>query len=212
MRIIFLWIVILITLLIPSKILSQQSTDGRVLAHYFLNPVVQPQGIDDVVKNCANSDKCMAVVDAAASAWFGTQPGTVKDTMAFARMAGLTVQSSPDGGHFRFTPPTGYQICHARLSTTSLVPFAEKHSPQFATTLYLDRVDVTLTTPQRGWLKGRTFYEGVLSVLYIPASDSNKTGCLINLQHPQQLYICKGGQKISDHDPCYGSYWLPYRP
>lgn len=195
---------------------SQATQDGRHLVHYHINPVVQPQSVADAVRDCRDSAVCTQMVDAAASAFFGAQPGSVDRAFSQTRMLeqlGFSIFSQKQGEdhHFRFFAGGGFRVCHVYLGNISIAPFSSDRSPQFATTLYLDRVDVTVNVPSQSTFKGRSWYDGVVSILYVPSSWDQRSDCLVNPARPSQLYVCKGGEKVSDHDPCYGSYWIPWR-
>lgn len=198
----------------PTDLAAQPSArDGRVVVHYFLNPVTSPQNLGDVLRDCLNNDPCNGVVNAVAAKYAGIPPGTIEQSMNIADDIGFGIESNAAGeeSHFSFEAADGYEVCHALLSMTSIAPAGGDRSPQFATTMYPSRMDVTIFVPRQGLGKGRSWFEGVLSIVYSPLDEQNRSDCRLNNNHNRNFYVCKGHHKTSDHDPCFGEIWIPHR-
>lgn len=171
-----------------------------VVTIFHLNPVQQPHDALSVIQQCFNDRICNAALGAAASS-LGIPPNYVR----FAGfISGIANQAPGDeSSYFYLGPPDGHTICQVDIRTTSIVPFSGDRSARYEITVEPKNVKVGVWLPKQGAGKGRSWYDGTLSVVSVPDNALHSVrSCGVKSAPSPVRWVCRGGQGAHGNPPC----------
>lgn len=139
--------------------------EGAVAHAYRINPVRQARNLGDTVQECLNNSVCKTAIKAVVI-YFGGDPNNVE-------IASMIVGSRKAGEEswYSFLPPKNYAICKVFVRTISVVPASGPRGTYAGFRAFKDKFSIYTWTPRRGHFKGRSWYDGTVTIVAVPASS-----------------------------------------
>jgi hypothetical protein len=181
---------------------SQTIAQSTAIVQVFhINPKREARTPWNEMSNCLKDTVCSQLVSIAASQ-IGVPPNAV-------RLASVAAQVSapPRSEETRYSiaPPSGYFVCRAYVRTQSVVPATGDRASVFSLTANRSGIAIYTWTPRRGIGKGRSWYDGFVTVVF-EASGSSSANCSVTEQG--QNYGCRGARGVNKGQPACSSAQL----
>src|SRR5690606_11684978 len=164
----------------------------EVVQIYHINPKRNARTPLDEMANCLRDRVCYEVTSAAA-AHFGVPPNALR----VAKAAAILARAKGEETRYQITPPPGYKVCRVNIRTKSVVPANGDRASLFSLAAKPTGVHVYTWTPRRGLFKGRSWYDGYVTVYYSHVSRN----CSVDKKGKR--YLCRGnGRNRHGHQEC----------
>lgn len=174
---------------------------GRpTFATYHINPVMKPRGLEDAVRECLQDRICRQMLDAAAASL-----GIPTEAIAVAHVASMRTSRNGEDTRFIIAPPEGYKVCRVSVRTVSLAPRSGDRASLLGVSATSERVSASTWTPKQGYGKGRSWYDGYLTVLFVPVHDQ-RTQCAISSNVSRM--VCRGDGRSKHRQQACGYHEL----
>jgi hypothetical protein len=184
---------------LPPLTAMCQSTD-YVIVQSTINPVMQPKSIVDAAQECSNDSICRTLADAVAS-YFGATPGSISAALASVPRA----ESKGEESWFTIQLPSGYQYCHSKIETISVVPASGDRASVMGASSMKDGIGIYTWTPRRGVGAGRSWVEAKYTLLGVRddlADAARRDGTC--KAFGAQLIDCRGATGVNKGMPACG--------
>lgn len=200
--------------IIPSAALSQEcdiwSPPGTclpvagappqvIVTVVHFNPVMQPRNIVDGIQECRRNTVCNSALNAALAS-LGVPP----EILAATRF--IPTSGSRRGEESTYTVNAGANttICQVDIATTSVVPLRGNRASFFSASASGNQVSLYAWTPSQGLGKGRSWWDGTVTITAVRTSDLGRVAAC-GLQAHTINYACRGDGNNTHGEQACGS-------
>jgi hypothetical protein len=168
----------------PATTPAQQIPNAQITV-FHIDRVRGAKTPWQTVTDCMKDDVCSAIASLAA-----TQLGVPPNVMRMARVAAVVVAQGSDSEETRstITPPQGYRVCRVNIRTLSVVPGTGDRASYLSVTAQPSSIGVYTWTPHLGVGKGRSWWEGYVTVTFVPTATPTGVCSITEAYH----YSCRG--------------------
>lgn len=152
----------------PGHRTPQPENREFTVAFAKINPITQPKGLPDAIRECANNPICNKIADEVGAA-YGIPPGSLKGAAAVvgAKRAG-------EDGRYEVRLPEGYVFCRLKMKLISIAPRGGDRAAALGVTSKAYGVSIYTWVPGNNFFQGKNWIEAELQVLGVRAEAAER--------------------------------------